>query len=165
MLIAARALMGIAGGTVAPATLALISNIFDDPKQRAFAIGVWLACFMGGNAVGPIIGGLLLASFWWGSVFLLAVPVMVVLLTAGPVLLPEYRHPENTRLDLVSVALSLLAILPFVYGLKEVARAGAAPLPVVAMVAGIVVAVVFVRRQQTAASPLIDLQLFSAGCR
>ena len=160
MLIAARALMGIAGATVAPATLALISNIFDDPKQRAFAIGVWLACFMGGNAVGPIIGGLLLASFWWGSVFLLAVPVMVVLLAAGPVLLPEYRHPENTRLDLGSVGLSLLAILPFIYGLKEVARAGAAPLPITAMGFGIVVAVVFVRRQQTAASPLIDLQLF-----
>jgi MFS transporter, DHA2 family, multidrug resistance protein len=160
MLIAARALMGIAGATVAPSTLALISNIFDDPKQRAFAIGVWMACFMGGNALGPIIGGLLLANFWWGSVFLLAVPVMIVLLAAGPVLLPEYRHPENTRLDLGSVALSLLAILPFIYGLKEVARAGAAPLPVVAMVFGLVVAVVFVRRQQTSAGPLIDLQLF-----
>jgi MFS transporter, DHA2 family, multidrug resistance protein len=160
MLIAARALMGIAGATVAPSTLALISNIFADPKQRAFAIGVWMACFMGGNAVGPIIGGLLLASFWWGSVFLLAVPVMVVLLAAGPVLLPEYRHPENTRLDLVSVGLSLLAILPFIYGLKEIARAGAAPLPVAAMVFGVVLGVVFVRRQQTAASPLIDLQLF-----
>ena len=160
MLIAARALMGIAGATVAPSTLALISNIFDDPKQRAFAIGVWLACFMGGNAVGPIIGGVLLANFWWGSVFLLAVPVMVVLLAAGPMLLPEYRHPENTRLDLVSVALSLLAILPFIYGLKEVARAGAEPLPVIAMVFGLAVAVVFVRRQQTADNPLIDLQLF-----
>ena len=160
MLIAARALMGIAGATVAPSTLALISNIFADPKQRAFAIGVWMACFMGGTAVGPIIGGLLLANFWWGSVFLLAVPVMVVLLTAGPVLLPEYRHPENTRLDLGSVALSLLALLPFIYGLKEVARAAAEPLPAVAMVFGIVVAVIFVRRQRTTASPLVDLQLF-----
>jgi MFS transporter, DHA2 family, multidrug resistance protein len=160
MLIAARALMGIAGATVAPSTLALISNIFADPKQRAFAIGVWMACFMGGIAVGPIIGGLLLASFWWGSVFLLAVPVMVILLAAGPMLLPEYRHPENTRLDLGSVALSLLAILPFVYGLKELARTGAAPLPLAAMAFGIVVGVVFVRRQQVATGPLIDLQLF-----
>jgi DHA2 family multidrug resistance protein-like MFS transporter len=160
MLIAARALMGIAGATVAPSTLALISNIFDDPKQRAIAIGVWMACFMGGNAIGPIIGGVLLASFWWGSVFLLAVPVMVILLAAGPVLLPEYRHPENTRIDLTSVGLSLLAILPFVYGLKEVARAGAAPLPLAAMVFGLAVAMVFVRRQQTSTNPLIDLALF-----
>jgi len=160
MLIAARALMGIAGATVAPSTLALISNIFSDPKQRALAIGVWLACFMGGNAVGPIIGGLLLAHFWWGSVFLLAVPVMVVLLTAGPVLLPEYRHPEGSRLDLPSVVLSLLAILPFIYGLKEVARAGAATLPVAAMAIGLLLAVVFVRRQRTVPSPLIDLRLF-----
>ena len=115
---------------------------------------------MGGNAVGPIIGGLLLAGSWRGSVFLLAVPVMVILLAAGPPLLPEYRHPENTRLDVGSVVLSLLAILPFVYGLKELARTGAAPLPFATMALGIVVAVVFVRRQQTTAGALIDLQLF-----
>lgn len=160
MLIAARALMGIAGATVAPSTLALISNIFSDPKQRALAIGVWMACFMGGQAVGPIVGGLLLARFWWGAVFLLAVPVMVILLIAGPLLLPEFRHPENSPLDLPSVALSLLAILPFIYGLKELARAGAAPLPIFAVIFGLVVAVVFVRRQQNVSSPLIEVQLF-----
>jgi DHA2 family multidrug resistance protein-like MFS transporter len=115
---------------------------------------------MGGNAVGPIIGGLLLASFWWGSVFLLAVPVMVILLVAGPVFLPEYRHPENARLDLTSVALSMLAILPFVYGLKELARDGVHPLPVVGLLVGLGMAAVFLRRQLTTENPLIDVGLF-----
>ena len=135
MLIAARALLGIAGATLAPSILALVSNMFKDPRQRSLAIGVWLVCFISGTAVGPVVGGLLLENFWWGSVFLLGTPAML-LLVAGPVLLPECRSPQAGRLDLTSVALSLVAILPAIYGLKELARNGWQPLPAAAAAAG-----------------------------
>jgi MFS transporter, DHA2 family, multidrug resistance protein len=91
MLIVTRALLGIAGATLMPSTLALISTMFRDQHQRGVAIAVWMTCFMGGMTVGPLVGGLLLQSFWWGSAFLLGVPVMAVLLVAAPALLPEYR--------------------------------------------------------------------------
>jgi MFS transporter, DHA2 family, multidrug resistance protein len=161
MLIASRALLGIAGATLMPSTMALIRNMFKDPKQMGTAIGVWLACFMGGMTAGPLVGGILLEHFWWGSAFLLGVPVMVLLLIVGPRLLPEYRDPAASRLDLASVALSLAAILPAIYGLKELARTGAHPAPVIALVVGVAVGVVFVLRQRTLRSPLLDLRLFA----
>jgi DHA2 family multidrug resistance protein-like MFS transporter len=161
MLIVARAVLGIAGAAVAPSTLSLITNLFTDPKQRASAIGVWAGCFVAGAVIGPVVGGVMLVHFWWGSVFLLGVPAMVLLLVLGPVLLPEFRNPSPGRLDLASVALSLAAILPFVYGLKELARHGWQPLPIVAVVAGVVFAVWFARRQNALADPLLDLRLFT----
>jgi MFS transporter, DHA2 family, multidrug resistance protein len=160
MLIASRILLGVAGATLMPSTLALISNMFKDPKQRGFAIAVWISCFMGGTAVGPIVGGVLLQWFWWGSAFLLGVPVMALLLITGPALLPEYRDASAGRLDLASVGLSLATILPIIYGIKEIAKGGLTTTSVAAIVAGIVVGVVFVRRQNRLASPLLDLRLF-----
>jgi DHA2 family multidrug resistance protein-like MFS transporter len=160
MLIAARAALGIAGATLAPSTLALISNMFREPKQRGLAIGIWLVCFMGGAAIGPVVGGTMLENFWWGSVFLIGVPAMLLLLVLGPILLPEYRHPGAGRLDLVSVGLSLATILPVIYGLKELARNGWQPVPLGAIAAGLAVGVVFVRRQRQLADPLLDLRLF-----
>lgn len=160
LLIAARALMGVAGATLMPSTLALISGMFEDPRQRATAIGVWFSCFLGGIALGPIVGGLLLEHFWWGSVFLLSVPVMVVLLVLAPRLLPEQRDPAAGRIDLASVACSLAAILLLVYGLKEVAQHGLDTAAWFAVVAGAALAAAFVRRQRTLASPLLDLALF-----
>ena len=103
--------------------------MFPVPRQRAVAISVWMVCFMGGAALGPLVGGVLLDHFWWGSVFLLGVPAMVLLLVLGPVLLPEYRDAGAGRIDLPSVGLSLAAILPLVYGLKELARGGWQPVP------------------------------------
>ena len=94
MLIAMRALLGIAGATLAPSTLSLIRNMFHDPAQRTFAIGIWVASYSVGAAIGPMVGGLLLEYFWWGSVFLLGVPVMLLLLVLGPLLLPEFRDPD-----------------------------------------------------------------------
>lgn len=159
MLIGTRMLLGIAGATLMPSTLALISNMFPNPRQRASAIAVWMCCFMGGTAIGPVVGGVLLEWFWWGSVFLLGVPVMVLLLVTAPLLLPEHRDPAPGRLDLVSVALSLGAILPIIYGLKELAKdAGGGPW--LAMAVGAAVGVVFVRRQLRLAHPLLDLRLF-----
>lgn len=161
MLIATRALLGIAGATLMPSTLALIRNMFQDPKEMGSAIGVWFSCFMGGMLLGPLVGGILLEHFWWGSAFLLGVPFMVVLLVAGPVLLPEYRDATAGRLDLASVGLSLVTILPVIYGLKEIAREGASVVAVAAVATGIAVGVAFVRRQRRLKDPLLDVRLFS----
>jgi DHA2 family multidrug resistance protein-like MFS transporter len=160
MLIAARALLGVAGATVAPSTLSLIRGMFLDPRQRTVAVSVWLTSFSVGGAIGPLLGGVLLQWFWWGSVFLLAVPVMALLLILGPVLLPEFRDPAAGRLDPVSVALSVAAALSVIYGLKQLAQDGLGWPPALAVPAGLVAAVVFVRRQHSRADPLLDLRLF-----
>jgi DHA2 family multidrug resistance protein-like MFS transporter len=160
MLIAARAVLGVAGATLAPSTLSLIRNMFLDPRQRTVAIGVWATSFSVGGAIGPLLGGVMLQYYWWGSVFLLAVPVMTLLLVLGPLLLPEYRDPAAGRLDLKSVALSLVAVLAAIYGLKRWAQDGLGWLAVLSIATGLVVGLVFVRRQQRLADPLIDLRLF-----
>jgi DHA2 family multidrug resistance protein-like MFS transporter len=159
MLIGARAIVGVAGATLAPCTLALITNMFRDPRQRGLAIGIWLACFMGGAMIGPVVGGLMLAHFWWGSVFLLGVPAMVLLLVLGPMLLPEQRGGAG-RPDLRSVALSLAAILPFIFGVKEIAKSGPGTGALTALVVGAFFGVLFVQRQRRLADPLLDLRLF-----
>jgi DHA2 family multidrug resistance protein-like MFS transporter len=158
-LIAARALLGVAGATLAPSALALLTAIFKDPKQQATAVAVFITCLMGGGAVGPIVGGLMLQQFWWGSVFLLGVPVMLALVAVGPWLLPEYRDPEPGRLDLVSVVLSLATVLPLIYGLKQLPQ-GLEVLPVAAVVVGLLAGTLFVRRQLRLETPLLDLRLF-----
>ncbi|CAL9596192.1 Multidrug efflux pump LfrA [Nocardiopsis dassonvillei] len=160
MLIAARAFLGVAGATLMPSTLSLITNMFHDPKQRGVAVAVWLSCFSAGGAVGPMVGGVMLQWFWWGSVFLMGVPVMAVLLIAAPLLLPEFRDPAPGRLDLVSVALSLATILPVVYAIKEAAAEGWNPVVVALLVGGAVFGWLFVRRQRRLESPLMDLALF-----
>jgi DHA2 family multidrug resistance protein-like MFS transporter len=161
MLIACRALMGVAGATLMPSAMALIGVMFHDPRQRGVAIAAWMSCFQGGLALGPVVGGLLLHSFWWGSVFLIAVPIMALLLTAGPRYLPEFRNPSPGRIDVISVVLSLGAILPAIYGLKELARHGIEPAYVGALVVGLVLGVIFVRRQRSLADPLVDLSLLT----
>jgi DHA2 family multidrug resistance protein-like MFS transporter len=161
MLIATRALLGIAGATLGPSTMALIRNMFPDPRQMQTALGAWMFCFMGGMAAGPLVGGVLLETFWWGAAFLLGVPFMVLLLVVGPFLLPEYRDENAGRLDLTSVALSLAAILPVIYGLKELARQGFATVPALAVVVGVAFGVRFVRRQRRLTDPLLDLTLFT----
>ncbi len=162
MLIATRALLGLAGATLAPSTLSLIRNMFHDPAERTIAVGIWVSSYSVGAAIGPLIGGALLAHFWWGSVFLLSVPIMVLLLALGPVLLPEFRDPEAGRLDLASAGLSLAGVLSVIYGLKRFAVEGPAWLPVLFMVAGVAAGIRFVRRQRTLKTPLIDLGLFRA---
>ncbi len=160
MLIVSRALLGLAGATIAPSTLSLIRNMFHDADQRRFAIGVWITAFSLGGAVGPLFGGVLLEFFWWGSVFLLGVPVMVLLLVLGPFLLPEYRDPDAGRLDLLSAALSLVAVLAVVYGLKQIAQDGLGAASMLSIGAGVAIGAAFVLRQTKLADPLIDLRLF-----
>ena len=161
MLIVTRALLGIAGATVAPSTLSLIRNMFHDPHQRTVAISVWIMSFSLGAAIGPLLGGVLLEWFWWGSVFLIAVPIMAMLLFVGPSLLPEYRDPQAGRPDLLSAAMSLTAVLAVIFGLKLIAQDGFGWMPLASIVAGMAIGIAFVRRQLTLADPLIDLRLFA----
>jgi MFS transporter, DHA2 family, multidrug resistance protein len=160
MLIASRALLGLAGATLAPATLSLIFSMFPDPGQRATAIGIWITSFSAGGAIGPVLGGVLLQRFWWGSVFLLAVPVMALLLILGPRVLPEFRAEDAGRLDLPSAALSLAAVLTVIFGVKQIAQNGISWLAAWSILAGLTIGVAFIRRQVTLANPLIDLRLF-----
>jgi len=160
MLIASRALLGIAGATLAPSTLSLIFTMFKDPAQRARAIAVWISAFSAGSAIGPVLGGVLLEHFWWGSVFLLAIPVMALLLVLGPIVLPEYRDPDAGRLDLASAVMSLVAVLAAIFGLKQIAQDGVGWLAVSSIVVGLAVGLAWIRRQLTLADPMIDLRLF-----
>ncbi|MGR7000706.1 MFS transporter [Yinghuangia aomiensis] len=159
MLIVVRALLGVAGATLAPSTLALITNMFRDDRQRGKAIAIWATGQFAGGALGPVLAGLLLQHFWWGSVFLAAVPAMLLLLVAAPILLPEFRSDHAGRLDPASVALSLASVLPMIYGIKQLAVANASAGPAVALIAGAAIGVVFVRRQLRLATPLLDLRL------
>jgi MFS transporter, DHA2 family, multidrug resistance protein len=160
MLIVMRALLGIAGATLAPSTLSLIAVMFEDETERTFAISMWIASFSAGAVIGPLIGGVLIEYFWWGSVFLIAVPPMLVLLVIGPILLPEYKAPQAGRLDLVSALLSLATILPVIYGIKHWAEFGISAYAAGCIIAGLVLGVVFTRRQKHLADPMVDLTLF-----
>ncbi len=162
MLIATRAIHGIAGATLAPSTLSLIRNMFEDPNERMKAIGIWISSFSIGAALGPLVGGILLEYFWWGSVFLINVPIMLLLLLLGPRLLPEYRDEKAGRLDIASASLSLLAVLTLIYALKRIAESGMSLGYFVLLIVGVLLGTWFIRRQRNLADPLIDLSLFRA---
>lgn len=163
-LIAVRALLGLGGAALMPSTLALIRNLFHDAKQRGRAVTIWTGVMTTGISLGPVVSGLLLEHFWWGSIFLINLPAMVLLLMLVPFLVPESRTEsaaEGSRepFDLVSAVLSLAALLTVIYGIKEWARHGFAPVPALAVAAGLLLGLVFVRRQKRLAHPMIDLEL------
>ncbi|MFD7227331.1 MFS transporter [Streptomyces sp. NPDC059881] len=160
MMILARALLGVAGATLMPSTLALIRNIFHDPRERSLAIGIWGAMASAGAAVGPVVGGFLLEHFWWGSVFLINLPVMAVLVLVGIKLLPESKNPVAGPWDLISVALSLIGMVGVVYAIKEAATHGVGWEAVAAALIGAAGLYGFVRRQLVLPSPLLDMRLF-----
>ncbi|MEV5784349.1 MFS transporter [Streptomyces sp. NPDC052287] len=160
LMILSRALLGVAGATLMPATLALIRNLFHDPRERSLAIGIWGATASAGTAVGPVVGGFLLEHFWWGSVFLINVPVMLVLVPVGIKLLPESRNPNPGPWDLASVALSLVGMIGIVYAVKELAMHGFAWQPVAVGLLGAAALYGFVRRQLGMPIPLLDMRLF-----
>jgi len=160
LLVAARALLGVAGATLMPSTLSLVTAMFPAQAQRRIAIGVVIASVSGGTAIGPLIGGWLLERFWWGSVFLFALPVLAVFLVLAPFLLPEHRTGTTARLDPVSMLLSFAAVLPVIYGLKRLPEAGLDTTSVLSIVLGLAVGVAFVRRQRALSAPLLDLRLF-----
>ncbi|MCK5874981.1 MAG: MFS transporter [Alcanivoracaceae bacterium] len=160
MLIVTRALLGIAGATLMPSTLSLIRNMFHDPGERTRAIAVWMTGFMVGSAIGPLVGGAMLEFFWWGSVFLLGVPVMLVLLISGPLLLPEFRDEKAGRLDLLSALLAVTMILAVIYGLKDIARNGLNLTAFLVAISGVMIGMLFVRRQRQLLDPMFDINLF-----
>ena len=159
-LIAARALLGVAGATLMPSTLSLLRNMFQVERERTLAITVWMTGFIVGSAIGPLVGGALLEFFWWGSVFLLGVPVMLLLLLCGPWLLPEFRDENAGRQDLPSALLAVTMVLAVIYGLKDLARNGVHAAPFLSMLLGLALAAVFVRRQRRLREPMFDLSLF-----
>ena len=160
-LIASRALLGVFGATLMPSTLSLIRNIFSDRNDRRLAIATWAAMFSGGAALGPIVGGWLLEHYWWGSVFLINVPLIAIFLFLAFVFLPESKDPNPGRLDIPSIGLSLSSMLPIVFGIKTVAEHGVSDLASTSFAVGIMSGVAFIRRQHRLASPMLDLTLFS----
>ena len=161
MLIAARALLGLAGATLMPSTMSLLRNMFPHERQRLLAVAIWASAFSAGSAIGPILGGWLLEHYWWGSVFLLGIPVMLVTLVAVPLLVPESSDPNPGRLDPTSVALSMASMFPAVYGVKTLAEHGPDLISIGTIALGVLFGVLFVRRQRRSSNPLIDLRLFS----
>lgn len=160
MLIAARVLLGIGGATLMPSTLALVRNLFRDDKQRGKAIAIWSGAMTGGIALGSVLSGVLLNHFWWGSVFLINVPAMLLLLVLVPVLVPEFKDPAPGRFDLLSVPLSTAAVLPVVYGLKEIAAEGFEPRHLACLLVGLAFGLVFVRRQRRREDAMVPRALF-----
>ncbi|MBU4215696.1 MAG: MFS transporter [Actinobacteria bacterium] len=159
-LIAARLLLGVAGATLMPSTLSIIRSLFTDARERTRAIAIWSAAFGGGAAMGPLVGGFFLEHFWWGSVFLINVPVMIGLLVFGAVVLPESRDPSPGPFDLPSATLSLCSVAAFVYAIKHVATSGLDGETVTAACVAVVGGLLFVRRQRRLTTPLLDLTLF-----
>jgi len=159
MLIATRALLGLAAATLLPSTLALIRNMFRDAAQRSLAIGLWTTTFSVGGLLGPLAGGWLVEHFGWASVFTMAVPVMLLLLALGPWLLPEFRSPQAARFDLLGAAQSLAATLGLVYGIKHIALDGLDPLALAIIAAAAALGWCFARRQLRLVHPLLDLRL------
>jgi DHA2 family multidrug resistance protein-like MFS transporter len=161
MMILWRAVLGVAAAAQMPAALGLIFAMFRDARQRAVAIGAWAGGISAGVALGPLLGGALLEAFSWRATFLVATPVMAVVLVGAPKLLPEHRDPHAGRLDLVSVLALLATLLPFVYGIKSIAKGGSVALPLATIVAGLLFGAWFVRRQLRSSAPLLDVRLFA----
>ena len=163
LLIAARALLGFFGAMLMPSTLSLLRSIFQNRDQRRMAIAVWASAFSAGSALGPIVGGFLLEHFAWGSVFLIAVPVLIPLLIAAPLLVPESRDPNPGRIDPLSIALSMAAMIPVVYAIKSFAVDGPSLYAGGWALLGLVMGTLFVRRQLRADTPMLDMALFRRG--
>ncbi|WP_055492626.1 MFS transporter [Streptomyces sp. TP-A0356] len=173
VLIVARALLGVGGAMIMPATLSILRQVFPDRRERALAIGIWSAVAAVGAAVGPLLGGFLLEHFWWGSVFLINIPLMLVSLPVGRLLLPESKGDRDGPWDVVGALMAAFGLFGLVLGVKRLG-AGEPPLgpfTVLSLLVGAGLLVAFVRRQRRRAHPLVDLRMFarpafstSVGC-
>ncbi|MFF9781307.1 MFS transporter, DHA2 family, multidrug resistance protein [Streptomyces sp. SceaMP-e96] len=173
ILMVARALLGIGGAMIMPATLSILRQVFPDRRERAVAIGVWSAVAAVGAAVGPVLGGFLVENFWWGSVFLINIPMMAAMLLIGGWLLPESRGERNGPWDVIGAIVAALGVLGIVLGVKRIGSGAAVvgPTTLLPIVLGVLLLILFVRRQRRRTHPLIDVRLFarpafgtSVGC-
>ncbi|KNH27978.1 MFS transporter [Pseudomonas syringae] len=162
-LIAGRACMGVFGAMLMPSTLALIRSVFEGREERRLAVAIWATTLTVGSALGPLVGGVLLEFFSWGSIFLLAVPVLVPLLVLGPLLLPESERYASGPLDPISILQSMVALGAIVYGIKHSASNGIDWMALTTFAVGAVAGRMFVRRQLRLPVPLMDLSLFRSG--
>ncbi|OKK07042.1 transporter [Streptomyces sp. CB02488] len=163
VLIAARALLGVGGAMIMPATLSILRQVFPDRRERAVAIGVWSAVAAVGAATGPVIGGFLVEHFWWGSVFLINIPLMALLLPVGRLLLPESRGSDDGPWDVLGALMAAAGVLGVVLGVK---RAGTGegvlgPATLAPLLIGAALLVAFARRQKRRTHPLIDMGMFA----
>lgn len=164
VLIAARALLAIGGAAMMPATIAIVRTTFQDPKELALAIGIWASVASGGAAVGPVLGGALLEHFWWGSVFLINVPIIGVATLLAWYLVPKKAGDASITIDLHSCWQSMLGIVALAYGIKEFAKpASHALLAWSTLLVGVLTLSIFVRRQLKLPRPLIDFRLLSTA--
>lgn len=159
-LIAARALLGLFGATLMPSTLALLRNMFQVAEQRRLAVAIWAAGFSAGAALGPIVGGWLLEHFWWGSIFLINVPVIAIFLVLAPLLLPESKDPAPSKLDLLSAVLSIASMFLVVLAIKFVAGGNDLFMAAWLFIAGVLLGWIFIRRQLAISNPMLDVRLF-----
>ncbi|MGR8011403.1 MFS transporter [Streptomyces hypolithicus] len=173
VLIAARALLGVGGAMIMPATLSILRQVFPDRRERAVAIGIWTAVAAVGAATGPVLGGFLIQHFWWGSVFLINIPLMALILPVGRWLLPESRGSGKGPWDVLGALMAAGGVLGVVLGVKRVGTGQgiADAQTLLALLAGLALLVVFVRRQKARAHPLVDVKMFarpafstSVGC-
>ncbi|MGO1316739.1 MAG: MFS transporter [Cellulomonadaceae bacterium] len=160
-LVGARAGLGVFGAMLMPATLSLLRNTFLDRQQRRLALAIWAGGFAAGSALGPVVGGFLLEHYHWGSVFLLAVPVLAVMLVATPIFVSESKDPEPGPVDLVSVVLSIATLAPVVYAIKQFAAYGVTGTVVAGIGFGVGAGVWFVWRQLARPNPMLDVRLFA----
>ncbi|HKT04584.1 MAG TPA: MFS transporter [Rugosimonospora sp.] len=159
-LIVARALMGVGGAAVMPATLSIISNVFD-PRERAKAIGTWAGAVGLGVAIGPVVGGLLLEHFWWGSVFLINVPIVLIGIAAIVAMVPDSRDPRPGRIDLAGVLLSIAGLVLLVYGIIDGGDHGFGRATAWgSILGGLAVLVAFVLVERRVAFPSLEVALF-----
>jgi MFS transporter, DHA2 family, multidrug resistance protein len=161
MLIVARCLMGLAAALIFPATLAILSNVFTDAKERAAAIGIWTGITGLAVALGPLTGGLLLQHFSWGSVFFVGVPIAGLALALGAWLVPTSRDPAAPRLDLVGFVLSIAGVAAVIYTtIGAPAHGWLGPVTLAGYGAGITLLVIFAAWELRVAEPMLDITLF-----
>ncbi|GAB4583374.1 MFS transporter [Nocardia sp. IFM 10818] len=162
-LIAARAALGIGAAAMMPLSMAVLPGLFPDPAERQRALTVWITSTAIGLPLGPIVGGWLLQNFWWGSVFLLNVPLVIVGAIAVALLVPESRSENVFRIDLPGVVLSAAGMLGFTYGFIRLGEEGWGNGPAwLAVAAGVALLAGFALWQRRAAHPLVDTGLFAA---
>jgi DHA2 family multidrug resistance protein-like MFS transporter len=163
LLIGARALLGVGGAMIMPATLSILRQVFPDRRERALAIGIWSAVAAVGAAVGPLLGGFLLEHFWWGSVFLVNIPLMIISLPVGRLLLPESRGERDGPWDVAGALMAAAGLFGIVLGVKRLGGGEApfSPFTLAPLLLGGVLTAAFVRRQRRRAHPLVDLRMFA----